>query len=248
MAANLSLPEPGDTGARKARNANLRSMEGSSINPPASRRGFLVGAGMFAAGAAMPLATSSLPTLVLPAAPPTAPAQPFAPDLSKPRLFPRAMAALDTHAGRIPARDRIGVVDFSQASREPRLHLVDLASGNVESHLVAHGSGSDPERSGWLQKFSNQPDSNASSRGAFVTGEGYVGKHGRSRRLIGLDPDNSLAQPRGIVIHAASYVSAAMASAQGLIGRSQGCFAVSEAVIGDVLEKLGPGRLIFAWK
>jgi hypothetical protein len=39
-----------------------------------------------------------------------------------------------------------------------------------------------------------------------------------------------------------------MAEAQGLIGRSQGCFAVSEAVIDDVLDKLGPGRLLFAWK
>ena len=248
MAANLSLPEPGDTGERKARNASLRSMEGSSINPPASRRGFLAGAGLFAAGAAMPLATSSLPRLALPATPPPVPAQVLAPDLSKPRLFPRAMAVLDAHAGRIPLRDHIGIVDFSQPSREPRLHLVDLRSGQVESHLVAHGSGSDPERSGWLQTFSNQPDSNASSRGAFVTGEGYVGKHGRSRRLIGLDPDNNLAEPRGIVVHAAGYVSEAMASAQGLIGRSQGCFAVSEDVIGDVLEKLGPGRLILAWK
>jgi hypothetical protein len=223
-------------------------MEGSSISPPASRRGFLVGAGLFAAGAAVPLATSSLPRVVLPAAQPALPPQPLAPDLAKPRLFPRAMAALDTHAGRISVRDRIGIVDFSQASRKPRLHLVDLASGQVESHLVAHGSGSDPERSGWLQRFSNQPDSNASSRGAFVTGEAYVGKHGRSRRLIGLDPDNDLAAPRGIVVHAASYVSEAMASAQGLIGRSQGCFAVSENVIGDLLETLGPGRLIFAWK
>jgi hypothetical protein len=223
-------------------------MDGLSLDPPASRRGFLVGAGLFAAGAAMPLATSGMPKLVFPIATPPAPAKTFAPDLSKPRLYPRAMAALDAHASRVPLRDRIGIVDFSQASREPRLHVVDLASGRVKSHLVAHGSGSDPDRSGWLQRFSNQPDSNASSRGAFVTGEEYVGKHGRSRRLVGLDPDNNLAEPRGIVIHAASYVSDAMASAQGLIGRSQGCLAVSEAVIGEVLEKLGPGRLIFTWK
>lgn len=195
----------------------------------------------------MPLARSSLPGPMRPAAP-LAPARPQMADLTKPRLFSRAMAALDVHGFSIPLRDRIGIVDFSQASREPRLHLVDLADGSVETHLVAHGSGSDPERSGWLQRFSNQPDSNASSRGAFVAGEGYVGKHGRSRRLIGLDPDNDLAEPRGIVVHAASYVSEAMASAQGLIGRSQGCLAVSEAVIGEVLEKLGPGRLIFAWK
>ena len=165
-----------------------------------------------------------------------------------PRLFPRAMAALDAHAGSVIHRDRIGVVDFAAASSEPRFHLVDVASGEVTSHLVAHGSGSDPDRSGWLQRFSNQPDSNASSRGAFLTGAEYTGKHGRSRRLIGLDPDNSMAEPRAIVIHAADYVSAAMAAAQGRIGRSQGCFAFADSALGEIMERLGPGRLIFAWK
>lgn len=158
------------------------------------------------------------------------------------------MAALDTHANRILHRDFIGVVDFAEASRVPRFHLIDLASGQVTTHLVAHGSGSDPDRSGWVQRLSNQPDSNTSSRGAFLTGPSYSGKHGLSRRLQGLSPDNTLAESRGIVIHAASYVSEAFATAHGRIGRSQGCFAVAEDVIGDVLERLGPGRLIFAWK
>jgi hypothetical protein len=158
------------------------------------------------------------------------------------------MAALDAHGARVTHRDRIGIVDFAQASREPRFHLIDMANGDVTTHLVAHGSGSDPDRSGWVQRLSNQPDSNASSRGAYLTGPTYVGKHGKSRRLFGLDPDNDMAESRGIVIHAASYVSEAMAEAQGLIGRSQGCFAFADAAIGEVLERLGPGRLLFAWK
>jgi hypothetical protein len=158
------------------------------------------------------------------------------------------MAALDAHAARVANRDRIGIVDFAQASREPRFHLVDMARGDVTTHLVAHGSGSDPDRSGWVQRLSNRPDSNASSRGAYLTGPAYVGKHGHSRRLFGLDPDNDMAESRGIVIHAASYVSEAMAAAQGLIGRSQGCFAFADDAIGEVLERLGPGRLLFAWK
>ena len=206
---------------------------------------FLAGAGIAAAGLALPLASSVLTSRV--AAPvPTPP--PAAPDLTMPRLFPRAMAALDAHAGQVAHRDRIGVVDFASASSEPRFHLVDLASGEVSSHLVAHGSGSDPDRSGWLQRFSNQPDSNASSRGAYLTGAEYTGKHGRSRRLIGLDPDNSMAEPRAIVIHAADYVSEAMAEVQGRIGRSQGCFAFAEGALGEIMDQLGPGRLIFAWK
>jgi hypothetical protein len=75
-----------------------------------------------------------------------------------------------------------------------------------------------------------------------------VGKHGHTLRQFGLEPDNDMAEPRGIVIHAASYVSDAMASAQGLIGRSPGCFAFADEAIDDVLERLGPGRLLFAWK
>jgi hypothetical protein len=216
----------------------------------ASRRGFIAGAGMAAIGMAVPLLSDSAGTRPRPAAPvpPLAAPQQAVPDLTMPRLFPRAMAALDRHGNRIAHRDRIGVVDFAEASRVPRFHLVDVASGAVTTHLVAHGSGSDPGRSGWVQRLSNQPDSNASSRGAFLTGPTYVGKHGLSRRLFGLDPDNDMAESRGIVIHAASYVSQAFAAAQGLVGRSQGCFAVSDSAIGEVLDRLGPGRLIFAWK
>ena len=50
---------------------------------------------------------------------------------------------------------------------------------------------------------------------------------------------------RGIVIHAASYVDPSLVAVQGRIGRSQGCFAVNPRVIAQVLEQLGPGRLLF---
>lgn len=158
------------------------------------------------------------------------------------------MAALDRHASRITNRDVVGVVDFAEASHVPRFHLIDIANGRVATHLVAHGKGSDPDHSGWVRRLSNLPDSNASSRGAFLTAEVYTGKHGLSRRLEGLDPENSMAGSRGIVVHAAGYVNQALATAQGRIGRSQGCFAVADYVIGEVLERLGPGRLILAWK
>ena len=215
----------------------------------ANRRRFLVGVAIGAAALASVDFTKPVTPrpwrTVLP--PLRSASQPF-PDLGRPRLLSRALAALDRHAARVPNRDVIGIVDFAEASKMPRFHLVDIASGRVTTHLVAHGKGSDPERSGWVRRFSNLPDSNASSRGAFLTAEAYTGKHGRSRRLVGLDSENSLAEPRGLVIHAARYVNQAMANEQGLIGRSQGCFAVADQVIGEVLERLGPGRLILAWK
>lgn len=153
----------------------------------------------------------------------------------------RAREALARHGARILHRDIMAVADFSFASHEPRLHLVDLADGNTTTLLVAHGRGSDPDNTGWLQRFSNRPDSNASSSGSFLTADAYSGKHGRSRELIGLDPENIAAESRAIVIHAASYVSREMARERGKIGRSQDCFAASHADLEQVMGRLGPG-------
>ncbi len=165
----------------------------------------------------------------------------------RPGLLPRALAALDRHD--FAGRDVIGLVDFSAPSREPRFHIVDLAGGHIrETLLVAHGRGSDPANSGYVEQFSNRFGSNASSGGAFRTGDLYHGAHGRSRRLTGLDAENCLAQERGIVIHAAAYVDPHMAATQGRIGRSEGCFAVAPQSIALLLDALGPGRLIYAAK
>lgn len=166
-----------------------------------------------------------------------------------PALLDRARAALDAHGDSILHRDMIGIVDFAAPSRAARFQFVDIAGGRVlETLLVAHGSGSDPANRGWVERFSNREGSNASSPGAYVTGLTYVGKHGRSRRLRGLDPENSLAAQRSIVIHGASYVSTSLAETTGRIGRSQGCFAVSQADVAHVLAKLGEGRLLYAGK
>ena len=152
-------------------------------------------------------------------------------------------------AGALAAhRDVVGVADFSQPSKAPRLHLVDVESGRIESLLVAHGRGSDPAHTGWVKTFSNAPSSNATSEGCYLTGDYYVGQHGRSMRLKGLDPTNNNAEARGIVVHAAWYVSPALASQHGVLGRSEGCLAVSDADLPHVLERLGPGRLIVAKK
>ena len=97
-----------------------------------------------------------------------------------------------------------------------------------------------------LQHFSDVEGSLASSEGAYLTGEPYVGIHGASRRLIGLDSSNDQAEPRAIVIHSAWYVGPEIVAAQGKLGRSDGCFAVSAADIGMVLARLGRGRLLYA--
>lgn len=170
------------------------------------------------------------------------------PKVVRPDLLRRAIAALDRHGDRIAHRDRIAIADFAASSAKRRFHLIDLRNGTSKSFLVAHGSGSDPAHTGWLQRFSNLDGSYASSEGAFATADHYVGKHGRSQRLIGLDPTNDNALARAIVVHAAWYANPDMIRTHGMLGRSQGCFAVGEADLGEVFERLGPGRLIYAAK
>ncbi|MES2086123.1 MAG: murein L,D-transpeptidase catalytic domain family protein [Pseudomonadota bacterium] len=163
-------------------------------------------------------------------------------------LLRRAKEALQRHGEAITSRNTIAVADFSTPSAEPRFHLVSTASGAIRTLLVAHGRGSDPEHSGLLQRFSNAPGSYASSAGTYLIGATYAGKHGPSRRLLGLDPQNSNAEARAIVIHAAAYVSADMARNQGKIGRSEGCFAVAEVDLPEVLQVLMPGAMLYADK
>ncbi len=163
-------------------------------------------------------------------------------------LLRRALDALERHKDGIIARDFIGIADFSLPSRSPRFHLVNLADGSVRSHLVAHGRGSDPSHTGWLERFSNEPHSFATSAGAYRTGSLYAGAHGRSMHLDGLDPSNSNASARAIVVHDAWYVSESMIRFSGMLGRSEGCFAVAESSLPEIMTRLKPGHLIFADK
>lgn len=163
-----------------------------------------------------------------------------------PNLLGKALASLDRHSNLIKARDRIAIVDFSASSSDMRMHFLDVVDGKASRLLVAHGSGSDPHQTGFVERFSNAFNSNASSEGAFLTEDYYVGKHGRSQRLIGLDPTNSNALERAVVIHSAWYANEDMIRTHGKLGRSQGCFAVSENKLDDVFSFLGKGRMIFA--
>jgi hypothetical protein len=198
---------------------------------------------------------AALPTVPEPASPipvPPTPAVPPTPSAfaNKPyaALLERAKAALDRHADSFTLRDRMAIVDFDAPSKDMRMHIVDLIGGQSSSYLVSHGRGSDPAHSGFLHSFSNEPNSLASSQGAFKTGDMYFGQHGRSMRLIGLDPHNSNAEARAIVVHGADYVSEDHVAAWGKCGRSEGCFAVAPHLVPQVLGLLGSGRMLYADK
>ncbi len=222
--------------------------------------------GAIGAGAAMlssAASASSLPAFSFRAAPadplaplPPAPvhaapiAQPSGPQGINPALFQRAKAALELHnrRGAVRYRDTIGVSDFSLASRESRFHIVNLLNGQVESHRVAHGRGSDRAHSGWLEQFSNDFGSLATSNGAYASGDFYHGKYGLSMKLHGLDWSNSNALERAIVVHQAWYAEPDMIDAHGKLGRSEGCFAFGRTSHFEVMRRLGQGRMIYADK
>ncbi len=143
-------------------------------------------------------------------------------------------------------RDVVAVADFARPSSLPRLHIVNLEAGTLRSFLVAHGRGSDPEHDGWLKSFSNIVGSDATSRGGYLVGDGYAGKYGTSLRLQGLDPDNSNAYDRAIVMHPAWYAAPDMLVKWGKLGRSEGCFAMDPDHFAEALATLAGGRLLFA--
>lgn len=143
-------------------------------------------------------------------------------------------------------RSIVTIVDFSRLSRERRLWVIDVATGEVLAHeLVAHGRNSGGDQA---DRFSNRHGSYQSSLGTFVTGATYYGKHGRSLRLQGLDAGlNDNAAARAIVIHGADYVNEAIVGQLGRLGRSLGCPALSPAAARRVIDLIRDGTTFFAY-
>ena len=162
------------------------------------------------------------------------------------RIAATAARLLLRHSSVLSHHDYVAIADFAMPSSEERLHFVDMATGDVHSHLVAHGRGSDPEHDGWLKLFSNAVGSEATSRGAYVTTQDYQGKYGTAIRLVGIDDDNSNALDRAIVMHPAWYASPQMLATWGKLGRSEGCFAMAPEQFSNALDHLAGGRLLFA--
>jgi len=163
-----------------------------------------------------------------------------------PDLLRRAREAFERHADQIVHKDLVAIADYGLHSSTPRFHLYEPEARRLQSFRVAHGKGSDPRHTGYLQSFSDRPGSAASSEGAYLTGEHYSGQHGASQRLVGLDAENQNAMDRAIVIHGAWYCEPSMVTNTGKLGRSEGCFAFSAADAATVLARLSPGHLLFS--
>lgn len=190
-------------------------------------------------------AAAATGALVLPA---RLPAQAATVDARSARILDIARTQMQRMARVLWRTDIVGLADFGAHSSQPRFHFANLEAGTVTSYLVAHGAGSDPERDGWLHWFSNEPGSNATSRGAYISYEWYTGKYGTSIRLGGLEAENSNVLDRAIVLHSAPYATPAFVAEHGMLGRSNGCFAMNPADFPYALTQLSGGRLIYADK
>ena len=155
-------------------------------------------------------------------------------------------ASCAVRSGAVSAPPTLTVIDYSKPSTERRLWVFDLkAKELVYEELVAHGQGSGANMA---TKFSNENESHQTSLGLFVTRDTYVGKNGYSLRLDGLDRGvNDRARERAIVMHGAPYVSDAFVKANGRLGRSWGCPAVSDAVAKKMIDVVKGGGLVFSY-
>lgn len=161
-------------------------------------------------------------------------------------LLALAREQVERAGPRLWHRDKVAIADFGLHSAQRRFHFVDLVNKRVESFHVSHGDGSDPDHDGWLKWYSNLEGSHCTSKGAYMTRSWYVGKYGTSIRLDGLDPSNSNALPRAIVMHQAEYARPEQIDRFGKLGRSNGCFAMGPAQFDRALIDLAGGRLLYA--
>ena len=148
--------------------------------------------------------------------------------------------------GLIRNHELLTVIDYSIRSSEPRLFVFDLRHERLLfKELCAHGKNSGDDITKF---FSNDPGSEETSLGLFVTGDTYIGHNGYSLKLRGLDEGlNDMAEERAIVLHGAYYVSQEAIKVLGRLGRSWGCPAVRAEIAHKLIDTIRGGTAIFAY-
>jgi len=140
----------------------------------------------------------------------------------------------------------LSIVDMSQPSTNKRLYVIDLHKKRLLFNTyVAHG-----ENSGDLMasKFSNVNASFQTSLGFYQTLNTYMGKHGLSLQLKGLEKGvNDQVYNRNIVLHGADYACEEYIKKTGRLGRSQGCPAVPNADSKPIIQVVKGGTCLFVY-
>ncbi len=150
-----------------------------------------------------------------------------------------------TDTDKINNKELLTVIDFSKSSNKNRLFVIDIKTKKIVfKSLVAHGRNSGYE---FATKFSNKTSSYQSSLGFYKTAETYIGKHGFSLRLDGLEYSNSNARSRAIVIHGADYVSEDFIRKNGKLGRSLGCPSLPKKNYSEIINTIKNGTCLFIY-
>jgi hypothetical protein len=160
-----------------------------------------------------------------------------------PQIAQRAMAAMVCTVGHLPRH--LLIADMSQPSSHKRLWILDLSRPGHPQLLgqtrVAHGAGSDPDKTGLPERFGNAVNGGTTSLGLYRIAESYTGKHGKSYRLDGLTPGfDDQARTRAVVLHPAPYVT------ENHVGRSLGCPAINPEVF-TYFDRLGAFQDAYLW-
>ncbi len=140
----------------------------------------------------------------------------------------------------------LSICDFSQSSKNKRLYVIDIEKKKlVLNTFVAHGKNSGSE---YANSFSNNPNSLKSSLGFYITGDTYIGGHGLSLKIRGLEKGfNDKANGRNIVVHGSDYVGDHFVTSNTFCGRSYGCPAVPSEESPLVINTIKNGSCLFIY-
>lgn len=141
---------------------------------------------------------------------------------------------------------KIAIIDYTKPSTEKRFYVIDLKNKTLlYNTLIAHGKNTGENIP---LSFSNKPKSLKSSLGFFKTAGTYMGKHGFSMRLDGLEKGiNDNARQRAIVIHGANYVNPEFIKKHGRLGRSWGCPALPISKTKEIINTISNGTCLFIY-
>ncbi|MEO5997673.1 MAG: murein L,D-transpeptidase catalytic domain family protein [Chitinophagaceae bacterium] len=148
--------------------------------------------------------------------------------------------------GLLPNKDILSICDFSQSSKNKRLYIIDIENKKlILNTYVAHGKNSGSE---FAKTFSNNPNTLKSSLGFYVTRDTYLGGHGLSLKIQGVEQGfNDKAIRRNIVVHGSGYVGDVFVNSNNACGRSYGCPAVPSQESDMVINAIKNGSCLFIY-
>ena len=157
----------------------------------------------------------------------------------------RTVTFINSNYLRIRNQRFVTIIDYSQPSSSHRMYVFDLMNGSIERHPVSHGSGSGNMT--WASGFTDRPNSNATSTGAFLTASSTSTSQRVGFRLVleGAERTNQNALQRGIVMHGAWYATEEFLRTYGRVGRSQGCPAMDPQTARRLLPQLAGGSVVY---